>query len=441
MSVAVVVVRRAALAWLFAIIAGCATHPAPPLPSRLLPPRPSLPSVPAPSVAAPTAVSLTAPGMPLAPRPGFTTADLTPALTAFRASCPTLVKRADLSGLTQPGDWAAPCAAAATATDGHIFFAAALLPVVIGNGRGLDTGYYEPDLAATRTPAPGFAVPIYRRPPDLLDIDLGTFDVGLTGKHIRGRIAGARVVPYYDRAEIDGGALAGRGLELAWAADPYAAFFLEIQGSGRLRLTDGTTLRVGYDGQNGHAYTGIGKLLRDQGALGPGQATMAGIIGWLRAHPGDAPTILHANRSKIFFKPVDLAADRGPLGALGIALTPRVSVAADPAFVPLGAPLWLDTTVDGAGFTSVVVAQDTGGAIKGANRLDLFWGSGDAAGAVAGGITASGTVALLLPPVAVRRLAEAAAARRDANPAAKLLGRADAAKAAGEPNAPPPPRP
>lgn len=398
-------VRRAALAGVMALLAGCATHPAATLSSRPLPPVSRLPTTPpTPAVAAPTAVSLIGPGVALDQRPGFAAADLASALAAFRASCPALFRRTDASGLTQPGDWVAPCAAAATATDARTFFAQALVPVVVRDGRGLNTGYYEPDLAASRTPAPGFAVPIYRRPPDLLDIDLGAFDAGLTGKHIRGRIAGAHLVPYYDRAEIDAGALTGRGLELAWAADPYAAFFLEIQGSGRLQMADGSTLRVGYDGQNGHAYTGIGRLLRDRSALGPGQATMAGIIGWLRAHPTEAPAILHANRSKIFFKPLTIAADRGPPGALGVSLTPRASVAVDPAFVPLGAPLWLDTTVGGAPFSALVVAQDTGGAIKGANRLDLFWGSGDAAGAVAGGITATGTVTLLLPRVAVERL-------------------------------------
>ncbi len=388
-----------------ALLAACAARPLPP--PAVVPPVPplkvatALPATPKPSAAG-TAQRTVPP-----PAADFAAAELGPALAAFRASCPVLVRRTDASGLTLPGDWVAVCAAAKTATDAHAFFAS-LVSVVVGDGRGLDTGYYEPDLAASRDPAPGFAVPIYRRPSDLVDLDLGTFDAALAGKHVRGRIAGGTLVPYYDRAAIDAGALAGRGLELAWAADPYAAFFLEIQGSGRLRLTDGTTLRVGYDGQNGHAYTGIGKVLRDAGALVPGQATMAGIIRWLRAHPADAPAILHANRSKVFFKPLDLAADRGPPGALGIPLTPRTSVAADPAFVPLGAPLWLDTTVAGAPLRTVVVAQDTGGAIRGANRLDLFWGSGDAAGAVAGGVTAQGRVTLLLPAAAAARLAAGA---------------------------------
>ncbi len=345
---------------------------------------------------------------PLATRPGFAKADLASALATFRRSCPALLKRTDASGLTQPGDWTAACAAAATASDPRDFFATAFRAVTMGDGRGLDTGYYEPELAGSRVAAPGFAVPLYRRPPDLIDLDLGTFDASLTGKHVRGRIAGTGFVPYYDRGAIDDGALAGRGLELAWAADPYAAFFLEIQGSGRLRLPDGSVLRVGYDGQNGHAYTAIGKVLRDRGALGPGQATMAGIIGWMRAHPADGRDLMRANRSFVFFRVLTTPIDLGPTGAMGLPLTPRISVAADAAFTPLGGPVWLDTTVDGAPFREMVIAQDTGGAIKGPNRLDIFWGAGPAASATAGGLSSTGSVTLLLPTVAAERLVHGA---------------------------------
>ena len=414
--------RAAPLAGLIAaLLASCASHPV--VPPSVLPLAP--PGLSGSSAKA-TAPALAARGTPLTAQTGFPAADLAPALAAFRAACPALVKRADPSGLTQPGDWGAACGAAAKATDGRAFFQQRLVAVQIGDGRGLDTGYYEPDLAAALVHGPGFGVPIYRRPPDLVDLDLGAFDAGLSGKHVRGRIVGSgagngaasRFVPYYDRAEIDDGALAGRGLELAWAADPYAAFFLEIQGSGRLKLPDGTVRRIGYDGQNGHAYTGIGKLLRDRGALAPGQATMAGIIGWMRAHPEQGRDLMRQNRSKVFFKLLDLPPGAGPVGALGLPLTARTSVAADPAFVPPGSPLWLDTTVAGAPFRTVVVAQDTGGAIKGANRLDIFWGSGDAAGAVAGGISASGAVTLLLPPAAATRLTDNAAVTRLTDPAA-----------------------
>ena len=345
---------------------------------------------------------------PLASRPGYTNADLDPALAAFRRSCPALLKRADPSGLTLPGDWNATCAAAITATDARAFFSSALRPVILGDGRGLDTGYFEPELAGSRVATPGFPVPLYRRPPDLIDLDLGAFDPGLSGKHIRGRIAGKSFIPYFDRAAIDDGALGGRRLELAWAADPYDAFFLEIQGSGRLRLPDGSITRVGYDGQNGHAYTAIGKTLRDRGVLGPGQATMDGIIGWMRAHPAEGRDLMRGNASYVFFRELTTPIDLGPTGAMGVPLTPHASVAADPRFVPLGSPVWLDTTVDGAPFRSVVIAQDTGGAIKGPNRLDIFWGAGDAARATAGGLSSRGSVTLLLPPAAAERLVYAA---------------------------------
>ncbi|WP_255602220.1 murein transglycosylase A [Glacieibacterium megasporae] len=381
------------------VLAGCAggvkVATVPPAPSRV-------------AVKAETPRPTIAFAAPLASRPGFATADFGPALTAFRRSCPALLKRTDASGLTLPGDWTAACAAAATATDPRAFFATALRPVVAGDGRGLDTGYFEPELAGSRTAAPGFAVPLYRRPLDLIDLDLGTFDTSLNGKHVRGRIAGKTFVPYFDRAAIDDGALTGRSLELAWAADPYEAFFLEIQGSGRLRLPDGTILRVGYDGQNGHAYTAIGKLLRDRGVLAPGQATMDGIIGWMRSHPADGRQLMRANRSYVFFRVLTTPADLGPTGAIGVPLTPRVSVAADPKFVVLGGPVWLDTTVDGAPFRNLVVAQDTGGAIKGANRLDVFWGAGAAARATAGGLSSTGSVTLLLPAAAAERLVHGA---------------------------------
>jgi membrane-bound lytic murein transglycosylase A len=159
-------------------------------------------------------------------------------------------------------------------------------------------------------------------------------------------------------------------------------------------------MRIGYDAQNGRDYVAIGKLLRDRGALAPGQATMDGIIGWLRAHPDEAPAVLNANASYIFFR--EITGD-GPIGALGQALTPQVSVAADPRYLPLGAPLWLDTRVP-APFARLMVAQDTGGAIKGPNRLDIFWGAGAAARATAGGLSTTGTMVLLLPPAAAARL-------------------------------------
>ena len=323
-------------------------------------------------------------------------ADLGPALATFRRSCPALLKRSDASGLTQPGDWTAPCAAAATAGDPAAFFAT-LVPVLILDGQGLNTGYFEPELAGSLTPSPRFAVPLYKRPPDLIEADLGAFTDSLKGRKVRGRVQGSAFVPYFDRAEIDSGALAGKGLELAWAADPYDAFFLEIQGSGRLRLPDGSVMRIGYDGQNGRDYTAIGRVLRQRGDLPEGAATMDGIIAWMMAQPDRGAALMRENRSKVFFRKLPAGDPAlGPPGALGVALTPEVSVAADPKFVPLGAPLLLNGRL--------MVAQDTGGAIRGANRLDTFEGAGAEARARAGSLAAQGRVVLLLPLASVARL-------------------------------------
>ena len=246
-------------------------------------------------------------------------------------------------------------------------------------------------------------MPLYRRPADLIDVPLGDFAASLKGRTVRGRVQGTRLVPYATREQIAAGALVGRQLELAWAADPFEAFFLEIQGSGRLRLPDGRIIRIGYDGQNGRDYVAIGRLLIEQGRLERGKAGMKEIIAWLRANPAEAPAVLNANPSKIFFR--ELKGD-GPIGAMGAAVTPIVSVAADPAFIPLGAPLLVETTLTGPAtpFTRLMVAQDTGGAIKGANRIDLFLGPGPEAAAIAGAQSSPARLILLIPATAAARL-------------------------------------
>lgn len=391
-----------------AALAACATPQRPPV----TPQQPARPGAPAPEPTAPTApetaVELGARrGPAFASLPGWATADLKPALNAFIKSCKAVTRRTDTSGLTTPADWSAPCAAAATATDPRAFFEQHFATVVVGEGTGLNTGYYEPEIAASRVPAPGYTVPLYRRPKDLIEVDLGQFSENLKGRRIRGRVDGTNLIPYHERASIESGALAGRGLELAWAADPYEVFFLQIQGSGRLRLPDGSIMRVGYDGQNGREYVGIGRRLREMNALGPGQANMEGIIAWLKANPQVGRALMNENKSFIFFRELT---GEGPVGALGVAVTPEVSVAADPKFVPLGAPLWLDTAISEPGrrglvpYRRLMVAQDTGGAIKGANRFDLFWGAGPRARAIAGGLSSTGRATLLLPRAAVERL-------------------------------------
>lgn len=332
---------------------------------------------------------------------GLTPASARAALAAFRVSCPSVQRRADASGLTQNADWSAACAAAATVRDGDAlaFFDRHFATVQVGDGKAHATGYFEPEIAGSRTRQPGYDIPVYRRPPDLIEVELGDFSKELAGRKLRGRVEGQRLVRYADRAAIDAGALAGRGLEIAWAADAAEFFFLQIQGSGRLRLPDGSVMRIGYDSQNGHDYVGIGRLLRDRGELAPGQATMQGIIDYLRADPVRGAAVMRENPSWVFFRELT---GPGPLGALGLPVTPRASVAVDPKYIPLGAPVFL--SMDRAEPNGLWIAQDTGGAIKGSNRVDTFWGAGAEARAIAGGMSARGVALLLLPKASVARL-------------------------------------
>jgi membrane-bound lytic murein transglycosylase A len=364
--------------------------------------RAAAPSLPSPSASAPEPPSQASGSALLAgvrPGPAISSLALTAegarsALAAFRISCPALVKRTDASGLTRPGQWTAACAAAPSWPDGDAisFFRQYFETAVIGAGAAFATGYYEPEIAGSRTRAPGYDVPIYRRPPDLVEADLGLFGDAWKGKRIRGRVMDGKFVPYDDRAAIEAGSLGGRGLELAWAADPIEFFFLQVQGSGRLRLPDGQVMRIGYDSQNGRDYVGVGGLMRQRGLLAPGQSTMQGIMAWLRDNPEEGRAIMRENKSFVFFRELT---GPGPIGALGLPVTARATVAADPAFVPLGAPVWL--TLDRAEANGLWVAQDTGGAIKGANRFDTFWGAGEEARRIAGGMSGRGEAVLLLP--------------------------------------------
>jgi len=311
------------------------------------------------------------------------------ALEAFRLSCPLLVKRADATRLTSTGQWDALCAEASVVTPGGaaLFFRDSFEWVRVGDGKAFATGYFEPEIAGSRIRIAGYDTPVYALPPDLIRCTRAD------GTEGRGRIdPTGQCLTYYTRAEIDDGALVGKGLEIGWAADPVALFFLEIQGSGRLRQPDGSVMRIGYAGQNGQAYLAIGKLLRERGALEPGKATMAAIVGWIAAHPAEGRALMRENASYIFFRELT---GPGPLGALGVPATPRGSVAADPAFVPLGAPVYL--AMDRPEASGLWIAQDTGGAIKGANRVDTFWGAGDEAKALAGGMAANGQAWILVP--------------------------------------------
>jgi membrane-bound lytic murein transglycosylase A len=378
-------------------LAACAGRqpppPRPPVPVEVPPPPTPLPPPPANAAAA---------GVALAPAATLSEDQARRALAAFTTSCPSLVRREDKSGLTTPADWQVLCAHAALANmaSAAAFFRDRFDWVRVGEGEAFATGYYEPEIAGVRTRQPGFDVPVYGTPPDLVRC---TKADGTTG---RGRVdeSGACVL-YFTRAEIEDGALAGKGLEIAWAADPVDLFFLQIQGSGRLRAPDGSILRIGYDNQNGRDYVAIGRLLRERGILPPGGANMAAITAWMRAQPDRGRSLMRENPSYIFFRELT---GPGPLGALNLPVTPRVTVAADPLFVPLGAPVFLDLDRNEA--DGLWVAQDTGGAIKGANRFDTFWGAGSDAERIAGGMAGNGTALILLPKGVVARI-EAARAR------------------------------
>jgi membrane-bound lytic murein transglycosylase A len=321
------------------------------------------------------------------------------ALEAFRITCPALVKRTDASGLTRPEDWQPACAAATLARPESAaqFFADNFELIQVGDGAAFVTGYFEPEIAGCRARQPGCEVPIYRKPPDLVEVDSATAEAAGTPR--RGRVENGVVVPYYDRSEIEAGALANQGLEIAWAADAIDLFFLQIQGSGRLRLPDGGVMRIGYAGQNGREYVGIGKLMKDRGLLAPGQTTMQGIVAWLREHPGEGKAIMLENKSYIFFQELT---GPGPLGALGLPVTGRATVATDPKYVPLGAPVLLQ--LDRTEASGLWVAQDTGGAIKGSNRFDTFWGAGAEAARIAGGMQGRGRAYVFVPKGTLARL-------------------------------------
>lgn len=320
------------------------------------------------------------------------------AMESFRTSCPGLVQRTDNSGLTQGSDWRVACDAVKTwKGDALTFFATHMDAVQVGTGKAFATGYFEPEIAGCRTPQARCTVPVYKRPPDLIDVDLGQFADELKGRTIRGKVSGAKFVQYDDRAAIENGSLSGRGLEIAYAADAVEFFFLQIQGSGRLKLPDGHVMRIGYDSQNGRGYTGIGRLMRDRGLVT--DASMQGIVAFLRANPEEGRKIMQENKSYIFFRELTGA---GPLGAMGYPVVGAASIAVDVKFIPLGAPVWL--SMDRAEANGIWIAQDTGGAIKGPNRIDTFWGAGDDARAIAGGMAARGAALIFLPKAAVARL-------------------------------------
>jgi membrane-bound lytic murein transglycosylase A len=366
---------------------------------------------------APKAPALELVPVSFAALPGWEGDDVSEALPAFRASCAKLARRAPEASLGGAGgfagmvaDWLPACKAAAasgTATPdaARAFFAAQFAPFQVtdhGEPEGLFTGYYEPLLRGSRTPDARFRYPLLKRPADLVSVDLGAFDPELAGRRIAGRVEQGRLVPYPARAAIEDGALEGRGLELLWVDDRIGKFFLEIQGSGQIRLSDGGLVRVGYADQNGHPYRAIGKDLIEMGVIPKDRMSMQAIRAWLEAHPDTAPEVMARNRSYVFFRELpELAGAPGPQGAQGVPLVPGRSLAVDRKFLPLGVPLWLDATApypEGERpLRRLVVAQDTGGAIRGPVRGDLFWGAGPLAEHLAGHMQSRGRLFVLLP--------------------------------------------
>nr|WP_027132702.1 MltA domain-containing protein [Geminicoccus roseus] len=337
------------------------------------------------------------------------------ALEAFVAGCGRIEKAdpaARFGGKPFAGtvaDWQEACrhARAATPDDpsATTFFEAWFRPYAVvdsGSAEGLITGYYEPLLEGSPTPSPRYHVPLHGRPADLVTVDLGEFAEDLKGRRVVGRVEDGRLTLYPDRAAIDAGAIEGQRVELLWVDDPIQKFFLQIQGSGRVRLPDGSVERIGYAEQNGRLYHAIGRDLVASGELTKDEVSLQTIRAWMLAHPEQAQALMWKNPSYVFFRRLPDPPDgKGAPGALGVPLTAGHSLAVDRSVWPLGAPMWLDTTlpqeVGGAPLRTVAVAQDTGGAIKGAIRADLYLGVGPAAERIAGPMKSPGRLWILLP--------------------------------------------
>jgi membrane-bound lytic murein transglycosylase A len=333
--------------------------------------------------------------------PDWTQSALLPSLQAFIAGCVRASGRSP---------WQTPCAEARKLNGpdepaARGFFEARFIAyrIVAPDGReeGLITGYYEPILQGRREMESGFRYPVYGVPDDLIVVDLAELHPELRNLRLRGRLQGRRIVPYSTRAEIESATPALPARPLAWVADAVDLFFLQVQGSGQIELASGERLRLGFADQNGHPYRSLGRFLADRGELKQEQVSMQAIKAWAAANPGKLQEALNSNPSYVFFR--ELPPPKGPLdgppGALGVPLTPEYSVAVDPRYIPLGSPTFLQTTLPLADrpLARLVMAQDTGGAIRGAVRADFFWGSGEDAGAQAGRMRQQGRLWLLWP--------------------------------------------
>jgi membrane-bound lytic murein transglycosylase A len=334
--------------------------------------------------------------------PGWDGDNLREAWNAFLISCRALRFRAE---------WGSACAAAVAVTDPapgalrNYFeqyfepYKILKVPSPVREDTGLITGYYEPQVLGARAPSAEFTAPLYAPPSDLLVVDLASVYPELKGKHVRGRLDGNRVVPYYTRAQLSTDP-AVRGTEIVWINNALDALLLEIQGSGRVQLPNGEVIRLQYADQNGQPYRSIGRYLVEKGQLTVEQATIPGIRAWLAANPQRTEEVLDADPSVVFFNEAPLGDPNiGPKGAQGVPLTPGRSIAVDPAIIPLGSPVFLATTQPASDvpLQRLVIAQDTGGAITGAPRADFFWGTGSEAAEKAGKMRQRGSLWLLWP--------------------------------------------
>lgn len=407
---------RLALVLGLVALAGCGEEPAKPTPPPAPPPAPDMPK----------GMSLTP--VPFTALPGWDQDQITQALPALRRICARFERRQDPLDWVGPGafggqvkDWQAWCqdltralpenqpTGRSDALTLRAVLESRLQPYAVQatkddgavTDQGTFTGYYEASLTGSATRQPGYEVPLYGPPEDLVTLDLGKAYGDLKGQKVVGRLDSQdQIHPYWTRAEIDGGAIEqtlgpDKAPIVAWAADPVDAHILHIQGSGVLDLPDGGTMQVGYAGNNGLPFVGIGRVMLDRKLVPPGQASMPAIRAWLKENPDQADSVLQANPRFIFFRALN---GPGPLGAMGVPLTPLRSMAVDTRYVALGTPLWLDSVdPDGEPLQRLMVAQDVGSAIKGVVRGDFFWGAGEPALAKAGRMKSGGTYYLLLP--------------------------------------------
>lgn len=329
---------------------------------------------------------------------GFSEDNVAAGWSAWLQSCSTLKNK-------QP--WQAACTAATQLADPnnatiqnyfHQYFNVFQATNADGSDTGLITGYYQPILHGSRSKTAEYRYPLYSRPDDLITVELASLYPELAHKRIRGRLSEQKLIPYYSRDEIEAQPSPLQGQELVWVNDIIDLFFLQIQGSGIVQLENGERMQVGYADQNGYTYRSIGRVLIDRDELTADSASMQGIKNWARGNPDKLRELLNTNPSYVFFRELP-AGLPGPLGALGVPITAQRSVAVDPRYVPLGAPLFLATTYPNSNqpLNQLMLAQDTGGAIKGGVRADFYWGAGDEAGRQAGAMKQTGKIWVMLP--------------------------------------------